>query len=228
MKPCMGLIGVQIRILLVTFSARRDIPFLNLPTGSHFDKCDPMSQTLQPTLWRTCRALASHQRLRLMQVLYKNGEMTVSQVAREVRRPLSAVSENLRALNARGLLKVRRRGRYVSYRIGADASVPGAAELLRAVTTVLNSRRDGRSFSFKALTGLTHYRRHTILYVLHQRAHSFADLIHDARIPAPALKRHLRKLRDRDLIEFKNGAYRLAKSRDPLRNALLKLASRPP
>lgn len=228
MKPCMGLIGVPNRILLVTFSARRDIPFLNLPQGSHFDKCDPMSVILQPTLWRTCRALANHQRLHLMQVLCTKGEKTVSQIADEVGSPLSAVSVNLRVLNARGLLKVRRRGRYVYYHIGADASVPGASELLRAVRTVLNSRQDGITFSFKALTGLTHYRRHTILYVLHQRAHSFVELIHDARIPAPALKRHLRKLRDRDLIEFKDGAYQLAKTRDPLRNALLKLASFPP
>ncbi len=228
----MGLTGVPLRMLIVTLLSRRDIAFrtelLNLSMGSHFDKCDPMSETLQPTLWRTCRALASHQRLRLLEVLYKNGEMTVTQVARKAGRTLSAVSENLRALNARGLLKVRRRGRYVYYRIGADASVPGAAELLRAVMTVLHSRRDGRSFCFKALTGLTHYRRHTLLYVLHQRAHAFTDLSRDAKIPGPALKRHLRKLRDRDLIEFKNGAYRLAKSRDPLRNALLKLSSSPP
>lgn len=163
-----------------------------------------------------------------MQVLCKNGEMTVSQVADEVGSPLSAVSENLRVLNARGLLKVRRQGRYVYYRLGADASVPGSAELVRAVTTVLNSQRDGRAFAFKVLTGITHYRRHTLLYVLHQRAHSFAELIYNARIPAPALKRHLRKLRARDFIELEHATYRLAKTKDPLRKTLLKLASRPP
>ncbi len=187
-----------------------------------------MNEPLQPTLWRTCRALASHQRLRLLQVLDKGGSMTVSQVADEVGRPVNAVSENLRVLNARGLLRVRRRGRYVYYRVGADTSVPGAAELLGAVMSALGAGRDGRASVFRVLTGVTHYRRHQILYELHQRRCTYGELIQRSKIPSPALRRHLRKLRARGLIELEDRVYRVSQCRDSLRRTLLKLTSRPP
>lgn len=184
-----------------------------------------MTTGLHPTLWRTCRALANHGRLDILSRLGKEGEQTVSRMAEEIGRPVSAVSENMRILNARGLLKVRRRGKHVYYRVGADSSISHAGTLLSAVARTLRSQPDGPSCVFKAVTSVTHPRRIIILSELHRESLPFAALSHRCKISKPALNRHLLKLQARGLIIRGKGVYRLAKPKDALRKCLLNLTA---
>ncbi len=187
-----------------------------------------MQERLKPTLWRTCRALASKQRLNLIRLLDEHEELTVSQAANKTGRPLSGVSEDLRILNARGLLKVRRKGLYVHYRIGADSSISGADTLVKALKDLLHAAPDRQAAALKALTGFTHVRRHKIIYELHQAPASFGQLVLRCHISAPSLKRHIRKLRDRGFVKLEKHIYHLATPTDPLRRYLLSAASKPP
>ncbi|MBM3883975.1 MAG: helix-turn-helix domain-containing protein [Verrucomicrobia bacterium] len=74
----------------------------------------PPSPPLRPTLWRAGRVLAHRTRLRLLQLLIECQDQTVCVLARHMRRPVSAVSANLRALEARGLLRVPSAGPWVA------------------------------------------------------------------------------------------------------------------
>lgn len=164
----------------------------------------------------------------MLSILDHKGPQTVSSMGEETGRPLSNVSENLRILNARGLLRVKRQGREVRYALGADPTIPGANELLQAVLITLRSHPDGAAFAFKALTALTHYRRHHILYALHAEPLAFAELWQRNNMSRQALQRHLQKLRSRGLIEQRDKAYNLAKPKELLQQCLLRLASQRP
>ena len=75
-----------------------------------------MKETLKPTLWRTARALANADRLRLFREVYKSqGAADVTELAEAVELPIPIASTYLRALNARGLVSVVRTGSYVLY-----------------------------------------------------------------------------------------------------------------
>jgi DNA-binding transcriptional ArsR family regulator len=182
-----------------------------------------MKDSLQPSLWRTCRALANYRRLRLLQILDQRGETTVSQMAELTGRPVSEISQGLRALNARGLLKVRRHWRNVYYRAGGDPTVPWAAELLRAITPVLRDGEDGMLLAFSALTSFTHYRRQQIIWALDE-GRVLAELQRKVGASRPALRRHLRKLRTRGMVDYKRGLYRKAQPPDRLRQTMMSLA----
>ncbi len=69
--------------------------------------------SLRPTLWRTCRVLANRTRLKIYALLLRQPGQTVSAIAEQLKLPLPAASHYLRALEARGLLAVRRKGRNV-------------------------------------------------------------------------------------------------------------------
>lgn len=187
-----------------------------------------MRTTLYPSLWRTCRALANHPRLRAIELLQEHGELTVTQMAERTGCPVSEASVRLRALNARGLLRVHRDGRNVIYSIGSDPSVSGSEELLRSVLKILKTGRQGRVRVFRAVTALTHERRHRILFALKQENLTFKSLQARSSISKRALRRHLRKLRARGLVTWRNGTYRCTRPRDQLRKTLLLLASQPP
>ncbi len=71
---------------------------------------------LRPTLWRTCRVLASETRLDLLQHLFEQGELCVSELAAMTGVSPHNASTQLRALNARGLIARRREKQKVIYR----------------------------------------------------------------------------------------------------------------
>lgn len=176
-------------------------------------------------MWRTCRALANPRRLALLALLGERGERDVSAVALEMQWPLGLASEYLRMLNARGLLSVRRSGRRVYYRLGTDRSLPESAALLAAVMESLKKPGASAEAICKILTGLTHPRRQYILRLL-RRQMGFVELKARSHMSAPALCRHLKKLRSRGLIEAGRDGYRLAWPEDTLRQTLIRLAGR--
>ena len=182
--------------------------------------------SLKPTLWRTCRVLASPVRLRMLRVLFRDGEMTVSAVAGKVGISCILASYYLRALGARGLLASRRKGRWVYYRPAGDPSVHGADELLRALRKALKNGQKPIDAAFRHATAFTHPRRIEIARALADKPLPVASLVRRTRISRFALQRHLVKLLRRGLVKEKEGYWHLVRSREPLTSALMRLACR--
>jgi DNA-binding transcriptional ArsR family regulator len=157
----------------------------------------------------------------MLQVIAQRPGLTVAAVARRLDLPLSLVSTYLRALESRGLLRVRRAGRHVEYRLAARGTGP-PAELVATLRRTF--RRGGRPADtmFRMATAFTHPRRIVIFRALHAKRLTFQELRAATGIPAPALVRHLRKLMDRRFVSRTGGRY----SRVPRRDGLGRLLGR--
>ncbi len=147
--------------------------------------------------------------------------MTVSGVAADLGLALSPASQSLRALNARGLLQATRHGRWVTYEADPDPAVPHADSLLRALRSTLLADEDGTARAYRVATAFTHPRRCAILDVLQQGRMTPGQLQHRLKISTPAMQRHLRKLRRRNLITQTGRLYRILPTQDPLTQAFL-------
>jgi DNA-binding transcriptional ArsR family regulator len=182
---------------------------------------------LQPTLWRTCRALANHTRLQMLQLLVQQPGQSVSAVAGRLKQPMPVTSEYLRALEARGLLKVRRVGRRVKYQPCVTTG-GGPAHSLGAVLRSI-FKKDGQPVEtlFKLATAFTHPRRIEIFRALKTKNESLTlDQIKAATgISARALLRHLDKLEARGFVKCRLGAYSAAQPGDPFGRELARLAA---
>ena len=156
---------------------------------------------LNPTLWRTCRVLANRVRLRMLGVLFRQGELPVSAVAGAVGVSAVLASLYLRSLSARGLLAARREGRWVFYRPAADPSVRVAADLLQALDSAFASKRDPTKEIFRQATAFTHPRRVQIVRALANGAMAMDALARNTAIGRFALRRHLAKLCRRGFVK---------------------------
>jgi predicted transcriptional regulator len=176
--------------------------------------------TLTPTLWRTCRVLANRKRLRLLQHLMTTPSASVSEVSNALQWNLNTASQYLRALNARGLLSVTRKGRFVLYQMAADLSMPESEVLIKALKQVLQ-KSDGVKVAFDVVTSFTHPRRIEILKAIGGNAVNIATLQRITGIPRPALIRHVRKLKKRGCLIQSRGIHRCARPKNPLTKALI-------
>jgi len=181
---------------------------------------------LRPSVWRTCRVLASPVRLRVLRQVAAEPDQTVSAVAGSLGLGLPVASQSLRALNARGLLGVRRQGRWVYYRPAGDPTVPGSTLLLRSLMAALEEGPDAMSAVCRLATGLTHPRRVDIVRALAPQPLTRPALGRSTGISPSALGRHLRKLMSRGYVAEANGLLTLARPRAPVAAALLALATR--
>ena len=77
------------------------------------------------------RALAGTHRLRIVHILGR-GPLEVRELAAELDLPQAAVSQNLAAMKAAGLVDATRDGRTVRYRL-ADPEILAACDLMRSV-----------------------------------------------------------------------------------------------
>ena len=77
------------------------------------------------------RALAGTHRLRIVHILGR-GPLEVRELAAELDLPQAAVSQNLAAMKAAGLVDATRDGRAVRYRL-ADPEILAACDLMRSV-----------------------------------------------------------------------------------------------
>jgi Mn-dependent DtxR family transcriptional regulator len=178
-----------------------------------------------PTLWRTCRALANVRRLKMIQyLLLQKGKVRVTDVSRGLRIPLPVASENLRILNARGLLQATRSGREVVYRVAAGPSLPSARLILEAVTQDLVSKRISLKTMFDALTGFTHPRRILLVQAVAQGFVRTGELRRATGIPRGSLARQLSKLVRRGYLEKHKECYHLASPTTTLARSLLQIA----
>jgi DNA-binding IclR family transcriptional regulator len=183
--------------------------------------------TLQPTLWRTCRALANARRLRILQRVSRDGGGTVSQIAARCGLAVPKTSEGLRRLQSRGLLRAERVSRWVRYEAGADASVVHAAPILAAVQAAF-LRREAPAGMLQELTAFTHPRRLLLLAALAEAPQTQAELARRCGLSRTAAARHLGKLARRRLVALAaRGACTLAPHPPPLAADLLHVL-RPP
>lgn len=179
---------------------------------------------LRPTLWRTCRVLANEVRLRLFREVAVHPGQGVSSIASTLGLSVALASKYLRELNARGLVAARRVAGEVRYRCVADASIPGAGRLLRALERTYAAETQPAEVVFRLATAFTHPRRVLIVRALEGCALTKAQIRSQTGISEMALNRHLRKLESRGFVARDGGKWRCVRSKHPLAAALTELA----
>ena len=161
---------------------------------------------LRPTLWRTCRVLASETRLQLLWLLFKNEGLCVAELAARTGISEQNASTQLRALNARGLITPRRKGLRVFYYPEPNTEVEHAQTLLEALRDCCESNMRFLAIIRQA-TAFTHARRILIMRALQEGPVSAGDLIEKTGIPSPSLTHHLKKLEARGFVRRGYGTY---------------------
>ena len=190
-----------------------------------------MNTDLYPSVWRTFRVLANPVRLRALQLLHRQAPLAVSVVSRKQRLSASQATQVLRALQARGLLRARRRGAWVLYAPDANPSIAYAPALAAAMRAALSAAGSDLRPVVADMTAFTHERRIGIVRALAGGADTRARLRAACRICPQALGRHLDKLFRRGVVAADaEGRLHLPPPRTPLAAALLTLAlgDRPP
>jgi DNA-binding transcriptional ArsR family regulator len=142
----------------------------------------------------------------------------VTQVAAQCGLPLCVAGQHLRALQARGLIRATRQGRWVRYTAEPDPLVRHAAALLAAAMG-----REPPARVRRALTAYTHPRRIAIVRALAAAPRRPGELAAACRMSGAAVNRHLRKLRRRGVLSPLRGACSLAAPRSRLAARLLKV-----
>lgn len=175
----------------------------------------------QPTLWRTCRVLANRQRLRIFECLLREPGLSVTSVADRLNLSVALTSLYLRALEARGLLTVRRAGRRVHYRVSGTEAAPAIRPLVLALRQVFEARGTQAVPSvFKLATAFTHPRRLELFKAVSTGARTFAHLSGRTRISRLALGRHVAKLESRGFLRRAKEELTVISPRDRVAEAL--------
>jgi DNA-binding transcriptional ArsR family regulator len=184
-----------------------------------------MNNELTPTLWRTCRMLANNRRLALLKAMVDAPPQSVGQLAERCGMSEAAGSQYLRQINARGLCRAVRQGRWVLYELSADPKVRGSAALLGALRAELRSCKDDFHRPFHALTAYTHPRRIAIVRYLQAQGPCAVDSLRKGcALSAAALWRHLDKLSRRGVVEETKDSVALLPPASELARLLLGMA----
>jgi DNA-binding transcriptional ArsR family regulator len=183
--------------------------------------------TSQPTLWRTCRVLANDTRLRLFAQLVRKQSQSVSELAAQCSLALPVASQSLRALEARGLLRVNRIRRRVEYHIPTRAEAGSLADLTAALQTALRREPLPTRAITKLATAFTHPTRIQIHRMLQSGPRTETQIQAAIRLSSLALWRHLRKLMAREFVHLDNTqrTYQCCNHPDRIGRALGKLAA---
>ena len=179
---------------------------------------------LSPTLWRTCRVLSGVTRLRLFRRICQKPGLPVSALAQAERISLGRASQELRRLQARGLLRVERISRWVRYYPEPDPAVPSAKAVLGALRETCAFRKtvtDERTA--RLALGVAHEKRLAMVRVLRSGPLAVHEMQTALRIPAPTLWHHLRFLEAGGWVIRARGRWHLASNGHPLAPCLLKL-----
>jgi DNA-binding transcriptional ArsR family regulator len=159
----------------------------------------------------------------MFDLLAEQPGQTVSAVASRLKLPLPVASQYLRAMEARGLLRARRAGRRVAYRIDDNQSSP-AQELVRALRLALQREAAPIETLFKLATAFTHPRRIEVFKVLSGQPQTLAELKSATGISARAVVRHVSKLEARGFVVCRQGQYAVANRSDAVGRELARLA----
>ena len=186
-----------------------------------------MGTELQPTLWRTARALANPDRLTLMRLVANaKGAKGVVDLANEANISIPTASLYLRALNARGLISVVRSGPFVYYGTGSDRSLPVAITIQRSFRNLFALRKLPRDWTARLLPLLKAYsnpRRELIVQIIGARQPiRYVELHQCTGICETSFLRHLGILLSAGIvIRNPDGSYSLAKPANSLAAAFL-------
>ena len=179
---------------------------------------------LSPTLWRTCRVLSGGTRLALLRRVIKHPGLSVSELAAAEKIDLARASQELRRLQARGIVGVEREGRRVRYFPEPDPLVASAKPLLRALQEACAKYPPaGDEQTARIAQGLAHERRIAVVRALRAEPRSFLVLQGAVQIPGQTLWHHLRLLAAGGWVEQDGRTWKLAEADHPLAKCLLKL-----
>lgn len=190
-----------------------------------------METQLQPTLWRTARALANNDRLNLLYLVSTaKGRKGVVELAAEASLPVPTASLYLRTLNARGLISVVRTGSYVYYGTGSDRSLPVAMSIQESFRRLFTLKKLPTGWTGKLLPLLRAYsnpRRESIVRLLLTcQPLRYSELRKLSGLCETSFLRHLGILTSAGIVELdQNGSYSLAKPRNSLAAVFLKALS---
>ena len=189
-----------------------------------------MREELKPTLWRTARALANPDRLRLMRlVAAANGKKGVSELADEAGLPVPTTSMYLRALNARGLISVVRSGPYVYYGTESNRSLPVAIDIQKSFRRLFKLKKLPKDWVDRLMPVLRAYsnpRREEMIRMLAANSPlRYAEFLVRSGLCETSFLRHLGILESAGIVmRVANGEYSLAKSRNSLEAVFLSAA----
>jgi DNA-binding transcriptional ArsR family regulator len=181
-----------------------------------------MKNELNPTLWRTARALANADRLNLMRLVANSkGAKGVSELALEAKLSIPIASIYLRALNARGLISVIRSGSFVYYGTGSDRSLPIAVAIQGAFRRLFAKKKlpsDWQNILLPILNAYSNQRRELMVRILFEHSGiSFLEFHKRSGLCETSFLRHLRILVNAGVVSLdSNGLYSLAKPRNSL------------
>ena len=180
--------------------------------------------SLNPTLWRTCKMLAGHTRIRLLRALHEHSGEGVSALGTRAGIGESAASQELRRIQSRGLLQAERRGVYWVYRMAADPQVPSAAPLLKAIQSALSSLPPERDLEMASIAaGLSHERRIQIVRALMEGPRPASKIQSALRISDHPFHVHLATLVASGFAARARGEAQFRVPEHPLAKALAKL-----
>ena len=185
-----------------------------------------MNESLEPTVWRSCRALANQTRLSLLKAMIDEPPLCVQTLAERCKLKKSVCSQYLRILNARGFLRASRRGRWVDYSLGTNPSVKHADDLLKAVVRALRGCVSDKEYAaaLKDLTIFTCPKRILMVCVIQANPNrSPSELSALCRMPYQTLHRQLKKLERRAVITLDESSVTLSSPTRPLAKTLLNL-----
>jgi predicted transcriptional regulator len=178
---------------------------------------------LNPTLWRTCRALSGHTRLHLFRHIVQDPGLNVSQLAERVGIGISDASQELRRLQSRGLLRRTCQGTSVRYLPIADPQVSSAAPLLKALIETLAGDTARVEAIATMAKGLGSERRVTIVRALRQGPQPENQLAALVGCTTANLRKSLTRLKDGGWIRKDDRRIALCPVAHPVGRALLSL-----
>ena len=179
---------------------------------------------LTPTLWRTCRVLAGPTRLELLRRIIDLPDQCVSELTEAAGLSETRASQELRRLQARGLVQAIRAGRWLRYRPVPDPKVPSAKPLLEALALALaRGAGEADEQTIAVAKAFAHDRRLKLVRLLKGGPCGGGELEFLAGMPRPSLFRHLQALKEGGVVRRTKAGWELAPNAHPLAKALKSL-----
>jgi predicted ArsR family transcriptional regulator len=171
--------------------------------------------------------LANDTRLRIFAQLVRKQPQSVSELATQCSLALPVASQSLRALEARGLLRVNRIRRRVEYHIPTRSEAGSLADFIAALQTALRREPLPTKAIAKLATAFTHPTRIQIHRVLQSGPKTERQIQATLHLSSLAFWRHLRKLMARGFVQLDDTqrTYRCGNHPDRIGRALGKLAA---
>ena len=194
-------------------------------TGATFSRMkETAPASLNPTLWRTCKMLAGTKRIHLLRQLHERPGQSVKALGEAIGVKRSDASQELRRIQSRGLLKSKRQGIPLIYRLEADPQVPSAAPLLKALQAALTAYPPKYDAAISHIAkGLANERRIAIARALIARPGASGNLQRQLDLSRSALAQHLHVLAKSGFAIRHDGRYYFTTPPHPVARALVRL-----